>query len=135
MAPYSSNPDDVCYYDHYNITDLLHVGNNAIGVVLVNGFRNCYGGFVWDFEQAPGCGPVTLSLQLEVMNHGESFELEADETFKTHPSPILYDDLRMGYCYDARLEIPGWNMPGFDDHDWAYANIKFIRDMVISLKK
>ena len=41
----------------------------------------------------------------------------------------------MGYCYDARLEIPGWNMPGFDDHDWAYANIKFIRDMVISLKK
>lgn len=121
LAPYISNPDDVCYYDHYNIADLLHVGNNAIGVVLGNGFRNCYGGFVWDFEQASGRGPVTFSLLLEVRNHEESFELEADETFKTHPSPILYDDLRMGYCYDARLEIPGWNMPGFDDHDWAYA--------------
>lgn len=121
LAPYVSNPDDICYYDNYDITELLREGGNVIGVVLGNGFRNCYGGFIWDFEKSTSRGPVTFAMMLEAKNDEKSFELEADETFKTHPSPILYDDLRMGYCYDARLEIPDWNTYGFNDSDWEYA--------------
>lgn len=34
--------------------------------------------------------------------------MEADESFRTHASPVTFDDLRMGCRYDARLEIPGW---------------------------
>ena len=121
LAPYISNPDDICYYDNYDITELLREGTNAIGVVLGNGFRNCYGGFVWGFDKSTSRGPVTFALTLEANNNEKTFELEADETFKTHPSPIRYNDLRMGYCYDARLEIQGWNTIGFDDSDWQYA--------------
>lgn len=121
MAPYISNTDDVCYYDSYDIKGLIHKGENVIGILLGNGFRNPYGGFVWDFDKAPHRGPVTLALCLEVKNGHRVFELEADESFRTSPSPILYDDIRMGYCYDARKEQAGWNRGGFDDSDWKYA--------------
>lgn len=121
LAPYISNTDDVCYYDNYNIAPLLKQGENVIGVLLGNGFRNPYGGGVWDFEKSHHRGPVTLAFCLEAEGEGQKFMLEADESFRTAPSPILYDDLRMGYCYDARQEICGWNEPGFNDGDWAFA--------------
>ena len=47
--------------------------------------------------------------------------MEADETFCTHPSPILHNDERLGYIYDARREIPGWCEPDFDDSEWDNA--------------
>ena len=121
LAPYISNPDDVCYYDHYDLAGLLKKGKNAIGVILGNGFRNAFGGFVWDFDKASCRGAPIVALCLEARDGQNALELEADETFRTHPSPILFDDERMGCRYDARKEIPGWSEPDFDDRDWAYA--------------
>ena len=121
LAPYISNTDHICYYDSYDIAKHLKKGENVVGVILGNGMRNAYGGFVWDFQKAEFRGPVTLALCLEAEGEGKSLIFEADESFKTHPSPILYDDLRMGYCYDSNLEIPDWNMPGFDDSLWNNA--------------
>ncbi|MBT3193279.1 MAG: family 78 glycoside hydrolase catalytic domain, partial [Verrucomicrobia bacterium] len=31
----------------------------------------------------------------------------------------VMNGLRFGETYDARLEMPGWNRPGFDDSNWA----------------
>ena len=121
LAPYISNPDDICYYDNYDITNLLKEGDNVIGVVLGNGFRNCFGGFIWGFDKSTSRGPVTFALTLEAKDNEKTFELEADETFKTHPSPIIFDDLRMGCRYDARLEIDNWCAIDFDDSAWEYA--------------
>ena len=120
LAPYISNPDDVCYYDNYDITNILTEGDNTIGILLGNGFRNCFGGFVWDFEKASCRGPVTAALCLEAEGKGKTFELECDETFRTHPSPITLDDLRMGCRYDARLEIDNWCDIDFDDSSWDF---------------
>ena len=121
LAPYISNPDDVCYYDHYNLAGLLKKGKNAIGILLGNGFRNAFGGFVWDFDRACCRGVPTVALCLEASDGQNTVEIEADETFRTHPSPVLFDDVRMGCRYDARKEIPGWNLPDYDDSAWAYA--------------
>ena len=44
IAPYVSNPDDVCYYDTYDVAKLLQAGENVIGVILGNGMNNCPGG-------------------------------------------------------------------------------------------
>ena len=33
LAPYISNPDDICYYDNYDITELLNKGKNTIGII------------------------------------------------------------------------------------------------------
>ena len=117
LSPYISNTDHVCYYDLYDIKQYLEKGKNTIGVILGNGFRNCFGGFVWDFEKAQCRGPVTLALYCEI----DDIAFESDSSFKTHPSPIIFNDLRMGYQYDARLEIPDWAMPDFDDYGWDNA--------------
>ena len=121
LAPYISNPDDVCYYDHYDLSGLLKKGKNAVGILLGNGFRNAFGGFVWDFDRAACRGVPTVALCLEASDGRSAVEIEADETFRTHPSPVLFDDERMGCRYDARLEIPGWNTPEYDDSGWTHA--------------
>lgn len=121
LAPYISNVGDICYYDFYKIPGLLKQGENIIGIQLGNGFRNAFGGFIWDFEEMESRGPVCLALSFKASGQGNELFFEADESFKTHPSPVTFDDLRMGCRYDARLEIPGWNLPGFNDSDWSFA--------------
>ena len=44
LAPYISNPDDILYYDSYDVAPLLRQGRNTIGVILGNGMLNCPGG-------------------------------------------------------------------------------------------
>lgn len=118
LAPYISAPDDLCYFDCYDVADYLTEGENVIGVMLGNGMHNAFGGFIWDFEKASWRSSVKFAMTLTA-NGRELFS--ADETFVTHPSPITFDDLRMGCWYDANLELPGWSEPGFDDSSWQPA--------------
>lgn len=121
LAPYISNPDQILYYDRYDLSPYLKQGKNVIGILLGNGFRNAYGGYVWNFHTASCRGPVCLALSAEITGADGTLCFEADESFVTHPSPILYNDLRMGYCYDANLAIPDWDAIDFDDSDWLPA--------------
>lgn len=124
LAPYISNPDDIIYYDNYDIKPLLKEGGNAIGVQLGNGMQNAMGGSIWDFELARFRGAPRFALSFEaILDNGEGFEFEADESFKTHASPIWFDDLRCGTFYDARNEQNGYDTAGFDDSGWANAKI------------
>ena len=120
LAPYISNPDDILYYDEYDLKDELNLGKNAIGIILGNGMLNCIGGTVWEMEKVRyrSAPKVALSLEIEYED-GSKEQIVADKTFKTHPSPILFDDLRCGEIYDATKEIEDWNSPDFDDNYWA----------------
>ena len=122
LAPYVSNPDHILYYDEYQISKELVPGENVIGILLGNGLLNCPGGRVWKFDQASYRSAPKVALCLEIgYEDGSVTKMEADESFRVHPSPILFDDYRCGEFYDARLELPGWNCPGFDDGDWQPA--------------
>ena len=122
LAPYISNPDDCLYYDRYDLRQLLRPGKNAVGILLGNGFLNAPGGRTWQLDQGAFRSAPKVALHLEVTyRDGTKTSFTADTSFKTHPSPILFDDLRCGEFYDARLEIPGWNLPDFDDSGWANA--------------
>lgn len=122
FAPYISNPDDVLYYDNYDLLPYLQKGKNVIGIQLGNGMLNCPGGQIWDFEKAVFRSAPKVALHLNAeFSDGSSLSFEADESFKTAPSPIYFDDLRAGEFYDARMEIPNWNLPDFDDSAWRCA--------------
>lgn len=118
LAPYISNPDDVLYYDRYDLSGLLRPGENVIGVMLGNGFMNPFGGRIWDFEKAAWRGAPRVALALEADG---ALLFEADERFAVAPSPVTFDEYRVGAFYDARLERPGWAAPGYDAGDWATA--------------
>lgn len=118
LSPFITNSNEMVYYDNYNVLPYLVEGENIIGVMLGNGMQNCVGGFVWEYEKTPFRSAPKLALAFEL--DGE-LQFEADETFLTHPSPILEDDLRIGELYDANCEIAGWNLPGFEPVGWENA--------------
>lgn len=122
LAPYISNPDDILYYDEYDLTAHLAAGKNVLGFCLGNGMLNCPGGTIWDFQDVPYRSAPKLAMALQITyENGEQEQIFADESFKTHPSPILFDDLRIGEIYDANRELAGWNLPEFDDSSWQNA--------------
>lgn len=119
LAPYINNPNHLVYFDKYDISDYLLEGENVIGIILGNGMKNCPGGRVWDFDIARFRGAPSFTCRITLRDEdGNETVTEADESFLTAPSPILFDDIRMGCFYDANLEIKGWNKPGFDDSEW-----------------
>lgn len=123
LAPYISNPDHYCYYDTYDLTSLLKKGKNALGIILGNGFYNQFGGAIWEFEKTPWIGVPRVALEFSASAADKSLEFTADESFKVHSSPIIFDDFRMGEYYDANKEIKGWCDADFDDSGWKNALI------------
>lgn len=118
LAPYISNCDDVIYYDDYEIAQYLTEGKNAVAFLLGNGHANPF----WHalgLQNSYTVGvPVKGAVELTASKGDSTFTLATDASFKTHPSPMLYDLYRYGVSYDARLEIEGWNLPDFDDSQW-----------------
>ena len=119
LSSYTANPDHILYYDNYDIVPYLNEGENVIGVMLGNGMLNNMGGQPWKQQEAAfrSAPKFAMTLEAETVN-GEKTEFTARDGFKCCDSPILFDDLRAGEFYDARLEQTDWNKPGFDDSHW-----------------
>lgn len=118
LAPYISNPDDIVYFDEYDLSEHIRANEkNVLAFQLGNGMINAPGGEIWDFDKAAFRSVPKLAFALET---GGKL-IEADESVKRAPSPVYFDDLRAGVRYDARKEIPGWNLPEFDDSGWENA--------------
>ena len=122
LSPYLSNPDHFIYYDVYDVLPFIEIGENVIGVQLGNGFLNDYAGVPYQYDRADFRSAPKLAISFECdAEDGSKVAFDADELFKVHPSPVIMDGLRVGERYDANLEIPGWNLPGFDDSAWKNA--------------
>ena len=111
-------------YSVHDVSDLLRVGRNAFGVILGHGW--------YSSEADKGEGPLPRTpwgdrpralVQVEVeLEDGERVTVVSDtERWRTAPGAIGYNDYAHGERYDARLEQPGWDAPGFDDSAWGSA--------------
>jgi alpha-L-rhamnosidase len=111
-------------YVTHDVTALLKRGPNAVGVILGNGWFNPQTKAVWNFHEAPWreAPKLLLSLVIEYTD-GRTMVIGSDGTWKTATGPIGFDSIYGGENYDARLEIPGWDKPGFDDSTWQPAQI------------
>ena len=107
-------------YSVYDVTDKVHVGTNAIGIVLGNGW---YTVDVVDAAAGTAYGDrpqVIFQMTLE-LDDGRTLTVGSDDNWKSSPGPITYNNLTQGESYDARLEQPGWDSPAFDDASWQRA--------------
>jgi alpha-L-rhamnosidase len=103
-------------YLAYDVTEKLNEGSNALGVILGNGFYNP--AKYW----CGAYGTPRFLLQMHIFyEDGSSETIISDKSWKAAKSPILMDMVFYGEHYDARLEIPGWCSPGFDDSGWENA--------------
>ena len=106
-------------YQTYDVTDALRPGNHAVGMRLSNGW---FAGHVGPVEAVYGKSSSGLAhLQIDY-NDGTSEAVDTDQTWKVSTGPIKATDLQTGETYDARLEMPGWDKPGFDDSKWDSAS-------------
>ena len=124
MDPAPTRYDRRALYQTYDITVMLTRGENAIGVILGTGWYNCFTKEVWNFHTAPWRDEPKMLLQLDVeMASGQKKKIISDTSWKASTGPIVFDALRNGEYYDARLEMDGWSDPNFDDIGWSDAEI------------
>jgi hypothetical protein len=109
-------------YVTYDVEDFLHIGANALGVMLGNSMYNVAGGRYVKFTASFGRPKFILHLRLEY-DDGTTQAIVTDETWKVAPSPIRFSCLYGGEDYDARQEQPRWNQPGFADRAWEAAEV------------
>jgi alpha-L-rhamnosidase len=111
-------------YVTYDVTDAIHQGENAIGVMLGNGWYNVQTAAAWDFDAAPWRAAPKLLLELHLeMADGSTQVVRTDEQWKTADGPIVFNSIYGGETYDARVEQPGWTQPDFDDAAWQAAEV------------
>jgi len=108
LDPAWTTYDKRVLYTVYDITDRLRPGDNAVGVMLGEG---------WFKSRA-------LRMQIHAeLEGGQTVDVATDEAWKTMPGPIQSDSVYDGEVYDARRETPGWERAGFDDALWKAASL------------
>ncbi len=122
LAPAFSRYDLTTFYQTHDVIVALRAGENVFGVILGSGWYNCHTQEVWNFHAAPWRDQPKLLLQLHLRFEDEEEQIVvSDQNWRANTAPIVFDGLRNGEFYDARLEQPGWNAPGFDDTAWKPA--------------
>ncbi|NMC40903.1 MAG: family 78 glycoside hydrolase catalytic domain [Bacteroidales bacterium] len=106
-------------YLAYDLTESLKEGKNAIGAIPGNGFYNP--AKYW----CGAYGTPRFLFQLHIgYDDGSEDIIVSDNSWKAAKGPILMDMIYYGEHYDARLEMPGWSSPGFNDSSWEQAALR-----------
>ncbi|KLT64401.1 family 78 glycoside hydrolase catalytic domain [Pedobacter sp. BMA] len=122
LAPGWTKYDREALYVSYDITSQIKRGNNAVGVMLGNGFyyippvKERYR----KLKVAYGYPKMICRLLIEYSD-GTSANIISDQSWKTAPSPITFSSIYGGEDYNANLEQKGWNLAGFNDAKWKTA--------------
>ncbi len=107
--------DDQSAIRSHDITKVLKPGMNAFGVALGSGFSQ-------HFRPSGHLGSKRFWALISITFTDGSYQhIWTDESWKWHRSPVIMNHIYDGEWYDARLSLPGWNKPGFNDADWANA--------------
>jgi hypothetical protein len=116
-----------CFYVTYDVTSLLTPGNNAMGVMLGNGFYNVDAAATGSryYKYQGTYGPKKMIMQLLInFTDGTSATVVTDATWRVAPSPVTFSSVYGGEDYDARLEQAGWDNTGFTEGSgWVAATV------------
>ncbi len=123
LSPGLTEYEKRVFYVTHDITAMLKPGRNAVGLWLGNGRY-------WQPRRrvpipSRGYGYPKAIAQIELEYEGGRKEIVVtDETWKlTTEGPIRANNEYDGEVYDARMELPGWAQPGFDDSGWEAAQL------------
>ncbi len=120
LAPGWTHYDKRVLYNTYDITANLKQGDNAIGVMVGNGFFNISRERYIKLAIAYGYPKLICKLIIRYTD-GTSAVIVSDNSWKVAPSPITFSSIFGGEDYDANLEQDGWDKGGFNDAVWKQA--------------
>jgi len=111
LDPAQTDYNKIALYSTYDITNYLQ-NNNAIGIILGNG--RCIELWGYDF-------PKVIAQIHTHFEDGSTQMICTDESWKLSNGPIQENGIYYGEKYDARLEMPGWDLPNYEDSKWDIA--------------
>ena len=112
----------VCYVT-FDLTRDVQPGANAVGVVLGNGRYFAPRRSVPVPTRTYGYPKLLLQIRLEYAD-GSVENVVSDPDWRlTDNGPIRSNNEYDGEEYDARREMPGWSLPGFNDSAWEPASV------------
>lgn len=122
LAPGPTDYNVGVKYNTFDVTSLLKKGNNAIGTILGNGrFYTMRQAFKPYKIKTFGYPKMRLNLELEYTD-GSRETISTDDTWKmTASGPIRANNEYDGEEYDATMEMPGWNISGYNAQAWQKA--------------
>ncbi|MDR0825042.1 MAG: glycoside hydrolase family 78 protein [Prevotella sp.] len=127
LDPMYTRFDRRTLYVTYDVTDQVEKGDNAIGVILGNGWYNHQSTAVWDFDRAPWRNRPAFCMDLRITyTDGTTETIGTGTDWKTSSGPIIFNSIYTAEHYDARLEQKGWNTPAFDDSRWLGARYRAV---------
>ena len=119
LSPALSEYNKRAFYLAFDATEALQQGDNAIGVILGNGRFFAPRSGMQNF----GYPKLLVQLNLEYAD-GTTAQVVSDANWKvTASGPIRANNEYDGEEYDARMEMPGWCQPKFDDSKWQPAQL------------
>jgi len=107
--------DKTVYYRTYDVTDMLHRGDNVLALILGCGRYQSLSARTLRSVSDPR---AKVMLKVSYKGGGEDVFVSDTTWMGTHSGPITSNNEYDGEYYDARLEMPGWNDTGF-----AYSSI------------
>ena len=128
FTPGYSDFNKTVYYRAYDVTEFLQGGENAIGVILADGWYSGYVGL--NSRHHWGDKPRVL-IQLEITAEDEIKQyVVSDEDWKASYGPITSSDIMHGESYDARLELEGWSTINSHDTHWKNVQVGTLQDYI-----
>lgn len=120
LAPGWTDYSQRAFYQAFDVTNILHEGDNAWGIILGTGWYSGNIGMMGTriYGNHPSC---LMQLQIEYQD-GTNEIFCTDRSWRISEGPILYSDMIKGESYDSRLEHEGWTLPGFNDSEWNSAD-------------
>lgn len=111
LEPAYTKYDAFALYRVYDITSFLTQKDYAaVGVVLGNGWYNCFTKDEWNTPQASWRAAPKLLCEIHIEYLDGSTEcIGSDEAWSvSRDGPIVFNAIRSGEWYDARKEDPKW---------------------------
>ncbi len=109
-------------YVTYDVSELVKRGENAVGVMLGNGFYCLQTPDLFQLEKAPWRTPPRMRLHVVVeFEDGSTSTLVSDGQWKWSTGQIQFNCVRGGETIDARKDPGQWLEAGYDDSAWKPA--------------
>lgn len=105
LAPFYNDYNNWIQYQTYDITGLLHAGENRFEAMLGDGWYKGRFGFVENMRELYG-NRVKLLAELRCeFADGSELVLASDGSWLCHAAPVLESSIYDGEVYDARMEF------------------------------
>ena len=119
LDPMYTRFDRRTLYVTHDLTKMIKQGENAVGIILGNGWYNHQSTAVWYFDQAPWRARPRFCMDIRITyTDGTEETIPSGILWKSSLSEVVFNSIYTGEHIDGRLIQKGWNKPGFDDSKW-----------------